>query len=909
MSLNLALGNALSGLKTNQRALSVLSHNIANANTAGYSRQTVNQSAIYVENVGSGVKIDEITRNIDTFLRRSIISQNGIHQANSQVNEYHERLQVLLGEPGAQNSLDETITSFFNNIQLLSETPTNASLRTNATTSSVELARQIADLAFRMEDLRFEADRQISETVSAINSLIRRLDQVNVAMSSAGVLGNSRAGLEDERDSLLKELSKKIDITTFFEEDGKVNVFLSNGLGLVDNVRHEITYTGVPSSATLANDGTLSALSLLTFDNSGKPTGNPQEIISGGQRGNITTILTGGDLFGLQQVRDEIIPEFLMQLDTLAATLRDTMNTVHNQGTAFPPPRSLTGTRLVRPGDEYSWSGNLRVAVLTANGQPVPSGYNDELDIGWRPLELNFADLDSGNGRGKPTIQTIIDEINQQFRAPEPKAKVGVFNNIAMASNVARLPTSPIPQFTFDFDIENISGKDGKLFVTGVTVLDDLATNITSVTQNVPQFTLDTVNTYTTTAGSRDVVVRATTLSNVSAGDRIFLSQPPAGLYNGIPDTELGGYFVVKAVNGNDVTIEVATPALAGPPVGVVGMTLTPAYSDVETGGKSRTRDDGLITVDLTANATSTYYDISVDVGVEDEDGNLSTATITYRVFNNQFNLLNDRFSASAVTGNGERVIPNTTQEALRAILVDENGLELPKFNGVYPPDTPGYLKIIGGNADYRVAIDSLDSMQLGKPDGVPVEAGTNRGFSHFFELNNLFKSNKPTITGDTLQGSAYRLAVEERIAKDPNLVAYAMMERNRQPTDPDAAPDYSYVLYSGNNLNARALAQVGNENASFSAAGGLPGTQITFRAYIGEFLGYVSSRAVEAQSQKATSGALLSGYVERSEAFSNVNLDEELANTIVYQNSYSAAARMISVVDELFNDLLQVVG
>lgn len=60
MSLALALNNALTGLNVNQQSISVLSQNIANVNTSGYSRQIVNQSAVVVEGLGSGVQIDDI---------------------------------------------------------------------------------------------------------------------------------------------------------------------------------------------------------------------------------------------------------------------------------------------------------------------------------------------------------------------------------------------------------------------------------------------------------------------------------------------------------------------------------------------------------------------------------------------------------------------------------------------------------------------------------------------------------------------------------------------------------------------------------------------------------------------------------------------------------------------------------
>ena len=132
MSLSLALNNALTGLAVNQKALSITSHNIANANTEGYSRQIIQQSAQYINSVGVGVKIEDVVRNVDKYLQRSLIRQGSDVGYADVVNVYHERLQVLLGQPGGQNTLDEYITNFFNDVQALAETPERVSFRETA---------------------------------------------------------------------------------------------------------------------------------------------------------------------------------------------------------------------------------------------------------------------------------------------------------------------------------------------------------------------------------------------------------------------------------------------------------------------------------------------------------------------------------------------------------------------------------------------------------------------------------------------------------------------------------------------------------------------------------------------------------------------------------------------------------
>ena len=156
MSLSLALNNALSGININQQSLAVLSQNIANANTAGYSRKIINQSAVYLDGRGAGVSIDEVSRRVDSFLLRSIRLQSASVGASGVRVDYAERTQLLLGSPGAQNSLPNYLSTFFNSLQSLAQTPENATLRSGATNSGVSLAREIRALAQSLQDTRLQ---------------------------------------------------------------------------------------------------------------------------------------------------------------------------------------------------------------------------------------------------------------------------------------------------------------------------------------------------------------------------------------------------------------------------------------------------------------------------------------------------------------------------------------------------------------------------------------------------------------------------------------------------------------------------------------------------------------------------------------------------------------------------------
>ena len=129
MSLTLALNTALSGLQVNQRTMALISNNIANANTEGYSRQTYNLSSVEVEGVGAGVRIEEVTRKVDKYLQASIYRQAGNVGYSDSIHEYYESLQILLGDPALGNSIDEHIEIFFNDLQQMAETPELSSSR------------------------------------------------------------------------------------------------------------------------------------------------------------------------------------------------------------------------------------------------------------------------------------------------------------------------------------------------------------------------------------------------------------------------------------------------------------------------------------------------------------------------------------------------------------------------------------------------------------------------------------------------------------------------------------------------------------------------------------------------------------------------------------------------------------
>lgn len=903
MSLMLSLNNALSGLKVNQSALTTLSHNIANANTPGYSRQVVKQESQYIEGTGVGVQISDVTRVVDEYLQRATLVQNSSTEGASITSTYQQRLQQYLGQPGAGNSLDSTVSNFFSTAQSFAQSPELGSYRTSIVNSGKALAGAISGLARNVHELRYQADQDISNAVRSVNQELKKLHDINQKIAGVAATGGTPNDLLDARDASIRTISGYLDVSVQYKSTGAINLSTGTGTTLLDDSLHQLQYSPAASADSFTGNTPVNPINVYTADDAGNLQGNPVAIVSGGTTGNITTTLRAGKIKSLLDVRDVAYVNVLSQLDTLAAKVRDQVNKVHNAGSSFPPPTSLTGTRLVQASSRSDWSGSVQIAVLQANGQPVDSGFSNET-TGLRPLTLDFSSLNSGYGNGSPTVETIIDEINNYFQ-PSTKAGLGPLNNIRLTSNAADIPGAS-NQLSLDFDLDNLTGHDADFFVTGMTVKDDHGVDITSTSTTQPFASLAGAGTYQTTNGSTTVTITTTAAHGFSNGQRIYLT-PPGAAVNGVPAAELGGYFTISNVTANTFDVTVTTPATSTGAGASAGEVAFPRYDIAAAGTTSRTKDQGLITASVAGNPTSSFYDVTVNVGTQDSDGNLSTGTITYRVPVDNGDNLNRRFGPSSVTGSASLTPPNTSQPFARAVLVDANGNELTQTNGSYG-EQEGYLKIVGGpGGDYRIAINQLSSSENGLPNGNPPRDGTGWGFSHYFGLNNFFASNAPITSGDTLAGSALNLRVEDRLLNNQSLVTTAGLTRNNQPTDPNANPIYTYSLFSGGDDVVQQMAGLGSATQTFGATGGLPDISQTMTGFAGQMLGYNGAVAASAQSNAENSKALLDGFNARIQQVSGVNLDEELANTVIYQNAYSASARIVTVANQLFGDLLSV--
>jgi flagellar hook-associated protein 1 FlgK len=353
MSLNIALFNAISGLQSTQRAIDVTAQNVANVNTAGYSRQVVHQQARALAGQGAGVEISEVVRVVNEALLKELQITGGARSAAEITANYFDQLQNLFGSPESQSSLTAGLTELAAKFQALSVTPEDVSARIEVVAAARILAQKLRDTSIKIESLRTQADQEIGDIVTDLNTQLENIHELNLRISEAKATGLETADLEDQRDRALAKVGEYIDITYFKRSNGEIVVMTTSGRTLVDRSAEQLTHSAIAASDPL-----------LTWAE-----GGIDGIMLGGV--DITGELRSGKLSSLVAMRDTTLPSLHAQIEELATALHDEVNAVHNQGTGYPGAASLTTTRAFAAADTPVWTGLFRVAAVDQSGVVV----------------------------------------------------------------------------------------------------------------------------------------------------------------------------------------------------------------------------------------------------------------------------------------------------------------------------------------------------------------------------------------------------------------------------------------------------------------------------------------------------------------------------------------------------------
>jgi flagellar hook-associated protein 1 FlgK len=404
-----------------QRALELTGHNIANANTPGYSRQV----AEFATRIGgAGTQISTIKRMYDSLLVGQLRSSVTGFARFSALDSMAGRIDSLLAD--ADTGLNMGLQSFFNTIQDVGNDPSGIPIRQALLGEADGMASRFRSMSQRLNELESEVNERLTLAVADVNRLAEQIADVNQRIAVAGV-ATSPNDLLDQRDRLVLELSSLVEVTTTLQDDGAMNIFIGSGQPLVLGTK--VQQLGVRGSE---------------FD----PT--RVSVVYRGPSGNtpLDTALSGGTIGGLLEFRSRMLDSSRQALGQTAVAFVEQFNAQHSAGLDLRGNLGGDFFSIAPPAIRYS-SNNTGSGIATAAVSDLGAftGADYILEFDGAAYSLTRADTGQSialTGSGTTADPFLADGISIEVGgAPAAGDRVMIRTGHNAASSVTSLISDP----------------------------------------------------------------------------------------------------------------------------------------------------------------------------------------------------------------------------------------------------------------------------------------------------------------------------------------------------------------------------------------------------------------------------------------------------------------------------------
>src|SRR5271166_2293817 len=376
MSLSAAFNIISSSFAANAAQTAVVSNNIANVNTPGYSREIAN----VVTSPFGGADVASVTRIANTALAEQATTSTAQAAAQQAIANGLTALAATVSDSSSasanQNGASPSamLTNLQSALTTYQDAPTSSSAADAAVTAAKTLAASLNSGAAAVDQVREQADQDMASSVVAINSLLNQFTAANSAVVTGLASGANVTGAEDKRDLLVTQLAQQIGVTTTTAANGSMSIYADSGVTLFQELPRTVAFAATPTLV----DGVSG--SPVTVD--GVPITGP----------NSPMPIQSGALAGYAALRHTLAPEYEAQLDQIAGGL---INAFAESDQSNPPtlpslpglfttgasalPSTATATGLaaaitVNPTVDSSQGGNpslLRDGGVSGSGNPA----------------------------------------------------------------------------------------------------------------------------------------------------------------------------------------------------------------------------------------------------------------------------------------------------------------------------------------------------------------------------------------------------------------------------------------------------------------------------------------------------------------------------------------------------------
>ena len=437
MSLTSMMQIATSGMRTAQTGIRTVSDNVSNVNTPGYVRKIVDQQATVISGAGAGVEVLSVRRAADIYLQKATIDAAGEVGRSGTIAEFMDRAQALFGDPSEASSFFSRLDPIFDSFSIAGKSPASHLHRSSALIETSRLFDDARTISAQLRDLTRQTEVRIGSTVTRINGLLEDINALNVEISRANITGRDASGSENVQSQMIDELSSLIDLRVQPRKNGGISLSATDGTPLTGENRATFQY---------GDDGLLR----MSYED-----GQPVSLAEG---------LAGGDLKGLFELKEMILPALSDQLGEFTSRAADALNRAHNAAATAPAMAELVGKRMSidLPTALDGFRGRTTVALTTRDGTT-----ND--GILQRAVAIDFdPDLNTATNGGTMTVGGLTLNFNPLSAAP---------NDFISVLNQALLTDPSAPASGANPPLGQASFVDGVLRITaagprGVTVAD-----------------------------------------------------------------------------------------------------------------------------------------------------------------------------------------------------------------------------------------------------------------------------------------------------------------------------------------------------------------------------------------------------------------------------------------------------
>ena len=302
------LSIAKTAIAVSQYGLNITGQNIANVNNPNYSVQSAEQQsmrpAVYSGFLfGTGVDMFQVSQSVDQLLEQRLTNEMST-QASYEEQESYMRVLESFFDVDSNASISNVLTEFWNSWQDLSDNPAGSSERVTVYENGIKLGSRFEALALTLDDLSQDITSDIDAAVTRVNSITSQIAGLNLEITGLE-LNRTANDQRDQRNALLDELGKLIDINVFEQPNSAVTVNSANGFTIVNGID---TYDLTMTDTEVSWESSMGA----------------DQIIS--------DRISGGSLGGLLEMRDDIIPKYRTEIDELAREMIWALNYQNSQG-------------------------------------------------------------------------------------------------------------------------------------------------------------------------------------------------------------------------------------------------------------------------------------------------------------------------------------------------------------------------------------------------------------------------------------------------------------------------------------------------------------------------------------------------------------------------------------------------